>query len=936
MKRLSPFVLLLLSWSPAHAQSPPAPSAAEVRSNCAITGKDGVASGGGGPRLALGYGKLPLSFEANQGQSDELVKFLARGQGYSLFLTPTEAVLSLRAPAQHKRSAAERDQPAQRDTVVRMRLVGANTQPEVTGLDPLPGKSNYFIGDDPARWQRDVPSYARVKYADVYPGIDLVYYGNQRQLEYDILVAPNADPGRIALAFEGVQKVSLDTEGNLVLQTSHGDIAQRKPVIYQYIGGKRQPVDGRYVLRAQRRVGFQVARYDTTRPLVIDPLLSYSTYLGGGGNDVGNAIAVDSAGNAYVTGVTTSINFPGASTSLIQPNWAGSDDVFVTKLNAAGNAVVYSTYLGGNGGDTGFAIAVDSTDNAYVTGETNSSGISPFPTVGAFQTTHRGGGDAVITKLNASGSALLYSTYLGGSGNERGYGIAVDGSDNAYVAGVTNSIQGAVPGPTDFPTFAAFQPQSGSLGNYDAFVTKINAAGSGLVYSTYLGGSASEYSIDGGAIAVDSDGNAYVGGTTASTNFPGVGASLIQSIYGGGTGGAGDGFVVKFNAAGSALVYSTYLGGSTYDAVNGIAIDTAGSAYVAGYTDSINFRTASPLYPDRNGSGNDAFVSKLNAAGSALVYSTYLGGSGAGDIAYSVAVNINGNAYVSGFTNSGNFPTVEPIQGVNVGLADAFVSELNAAGSALVYSTYLGGSTGAEHGYGIAVDGSGKAYVTGKTNSTNFPTAGTLQTTLAGGGNDAFVAKIVGVTQVPTNVVATATSTSSVAISWTGSGGASYYEVRARSYCCTGSQTTTNTSVIDSFAISGLSYLYDVRAYDSVTGLPTAFSPPDLATVVMFTDDPLVVSSTVVKATHITELRNGVNGVRALAKFFPAFTFTDGNLASLAIMKTHIEQLRAALSEGRAALSLPAVPATYTDAILTSGVSTIKAAHIEELRAGVK
>jgi hypothetical protein len=690
-------------------------------------------------RLSASYGNLPMSFEANQGQSGNEVKFLARGQGYGLFLTPTQAILSLRAPAQRER--ADPEERARPSAVVRMRLVGANKRPRLTGLDPLPGTSNYFFGDDPARWQRDVRNFARVKYADVYPGIDLVYYGNQRRLEYDIVVAPEADPGRIALAFDGVQKLSLDPEGNLVLQTPHGDIEQHKPVIYQNIGGRRQPVDGRYVLRANGRVGFQVARYDKARPLVIDPVLSYSTYLGGLGNDIGRAIAVDSAGSAYVTGGTTSTNFPGAGGSPVQSSLLGSGDVFVTKLNAAGTALVYSTYLGGSGLDTGYAIAVDSTGAAYVTGETDSPTVAgpgniPFPKVGAFQATYAGGGDAFITKINPAGNALVYSTYLGGSGNERGYGIAVDSSFNAYVTGHTSSVNGS----GNFPTAAPFQAQNGSLGSFDAFVTKINPAGDTLVYSTYLGGNGSENSTDGGAIAVDGDGNAYVGGTTASTNFPGASTSTIQASYGG---GFIDGFVVKFNASGSALLYSTYLGGTGYDAVNGIAIDTARNAYVVGYTTSTNFPTASPLQAAKGdvGSGEDAFVAKLNAAGSALVYSTYLGGSG-GDRAYDVAVDGGGNAYVSGFTGSGDFPTAAPFQSVRGGTGDAFVSKLNAAGSALVYSSYLGGGTGVEHGYGIAVDGAGNAYVTGETSSTNFPTAGPFQTTFGGSATDAFVAKI--------------------------------------------------------------------------------------------------------------------------------------------------------------------------------------------------
>ena len=369
-----------------------------------------------------------------------------------------------------------------------------------------------------------MPSFARVKYTGVYPGIDLVYYGNQRQLEYDLLVAAHADPRRIALAFEGVRALSLDAEGNLILQTSHGEITQHKPVIYQDIDGKRQTVDGRYVLRAKNRVGFHVARYDTTRPLVIDPVLSYSTYLGGSGNDIGHAIAVDSSGNAYVTGVTRSANFPGASgkSDPVRPR-QGSNDVFVTKLNAAGSALVYSTYLGGSGGDIGHAIAVDSAGNAYVTGETDSGTPTPtsvpFPTTGAFDATYNLGGDAFVSKLNAAGNALVYSTFLGGGGTERGYGIAVDGSGAAYVTGHTNS-DNASSGPTGgFPTVGPLQANNNSPGIYDAFVTKFSPGGA-LIYSTYLGGTGNEFSLYGGAIAVDSAGNAYVGGSTGAS-FPG-------------------------------------------------------------------------------------------------------------------------------------------------------------------------------------------------------------------------------------------------------------------------------------------------------------------------------------------------------------------------------------------------------------------------------
>lgn len=698
-------------------------------------------------RVARAYENLPIGFEANQGQTDAQVRFLARGPGYNLFLTPTEAVLSLRAPDALPIAA-----------VVRMRLVGANAQPNLTGLDPLPGTTNYFVGNDQGRWQRDVPTYTRVKYAGVYPDIDLVYYGNQRQLEYDIVVGPNADAARVELAFEGVEGMSIDAAGHLVLQTAHGDLAQQKPVLYQDIDGERHPVDGHYELRGDRRVGFHVAAYDPTRPLVIDPVLSYSTYLGGNGSDIGYAITVDGAGNAYVTGSTRSTNFPGVSGGAIQPSLRGSDDVFVSKLNAAGSALVYSTYLGGSASDIGHAIAVDNLGNAYVTGSTDSPtqpgpGNIPFPLVGALQPSFGLIGDAFVTKLNAAGNALVYSTYLGGSGTDRGYGIALDGAGSAYVTGHTNSL--------NFPIAAAFQPAHGSPGSYDAFVSKINAAGNALVYSTYLGGNANEFSTYGGAIAVDGNGSAYVGGSTSSTNFPGAGTSTIQPTNGG---GVNDGFVAKFTPAGSGLVYSTYLGGTTYDEVNGLAIDANQNAYVVGYTDSPNFPTASALQGSRNGSGNDAFVSKLNAAGTALSYSTYLGGSGS-DRAYAVAVDGAGRAFVSGWTNSSNFPTVDALQAFR-GSGDAFVTELSGAGTALVFSTYWGGTDGAEHAYGIALDSAGYAYLTGETNSSNFvTTANGLQASL-GGFTDAFVVKFAPLNP-PTNLLARSIVGNTVTLDWT-------------------------------------------------------------------------------------------------------------------------------------------------------------------------
>ena len=513
-------------------------------------------SGASQPQLLASYARLPLSFEANHGQTDRQVKFLSRGSAYTLFLTSNETVLSLSKPAtpvaRRRIDTVAMGQEVVENkpittTVLRMRLLGANPAAEISGLEELVGKSNYFIGNDPKKWRTNVPNYARVKYRDVYPGVDLVYYGNQRELEYDFVVAPGGDPQAIRLGIEGAKKAVIDAQGDLVLHTNEGDVCLHKPTIYQEVDGAKQPIAGHYVLRDKRQAGFEVGAYDAARPLVIDPVLSYSTYLGGSGSfESGIGIAVDSAGSAYVTGDTNSTNFPTTSGAFQTTFGGGFSDAFVTKLNPAGSALVYSTYLGGSADDRGHGIAVDSAGNAYVTGVTASTN---FPTTsGAFQTTFGGApSDAYVTKLNPAGSALVYSTYLGGVENDQGSAIAVDSAGSAYVTGLTFS--------TNFPTASPIQ--AAKAGDFDAFVTKLNAAGSALVYSTYLGGSGFDW---GHGIAVDSAGNAYVAGQTRSTNFPT--ASPIQAA----NAGDFDVFVTKLNAAGSALVYSTYLGGSNVDA----------------------------------------------------------------------------------------------------------------------------------------------------------------------------------------------------------------------------------------------------------------------------------------------------------------------------------------------------------------------------------
>jgi hypothetical protein len=601
--------------------------------------------------------------------------------------------------------------------VVRLKLVGSSSRAKPVGFEELPGKSNYFIGSDPSRWRTNVPLYGKVRYRQVYPGIDLVYYGNQGQLEYDWIVAPGADAGSIRMAVEGAGEMKADEGGDVVVRVGEGEVRLKKPVVYQEGGSGRNEVAGRFAIRDGSEIGFELGTYDRRRPLVIDPVLVYSTYHGGNGQDIGYGIAVDVAGNAYVTGETGSTDFPVASPR--QPASGGGMDAFVTKLNASGSALVYSTYHGGSGDDVGHGIAVDGAGNAYVTGETRSTN---FPTASPRQPAFGGGThDAFVTKLNASGSALVYSTYHGGNGVDRGKEIAVDGAGNAYVTGVTGS--------TDFPMANPLQPAYG--GGADAFLTKLNASGSALVYSTYHGGSGGDL---GHGIAVDPAGNAYVTGETSSTDFPT--ANPRQPASGGGM----DAFVTKLNTSGSALVYSTYHGGSGGDVGHGIAVDGAGNAYVTGETSSTNFPTASPRQPIFGGGLRDAFVTKLNALGSALVYSTYHGGSG-GDLGHGIAVDPAGNAYVTGETTSTNFPTANPPQPAYGGGNDAFVTKLNALGSALVYSTYNGGS-GGDVGHGIAVDGAGNAYVTGYTGSPNFPMANPLQPAFGGGNTDAFVTKI--------------------------------------------------------------------------------------------------------------------------------------------------------------------------------------------------
>jgi hypothetical protein len=722
LPEITVFVAVSLLTTTACSSRPLAPASAAV----VPSAKSDTATSA---RVSESYGKLPLHFEANQGQTDQRVKFLSRGAGHTLFLTSTEAVVVLtKSEPREARDALKPARKAERRanvtrTVLRTTLVGANPESRVDGQDELVGKANYFIGNDPAKWRAGVPTYATVRYTNVYPGIDLVYYGNQRQLEYDFVVRPGADPTPILLAFQGADKLEVDAQGDLVLHTATGTIRQRKPFIYQEVDGARREISGGYMLKGAGRVGFRVAAYDSSWPLIIDPALFYSTYLGGSSFDSGFGIAVDASGNGYVTGQTNSTNFP-TTMGTFQTTLDGSLDAFVAKLDPTGSALVYSTYLGGSSFDSGSGIAVDASGNVYVLGATDSTN---FPTtMGAFQTTLDGSFDAFVTKLDPTGSALVYSTYLGGSDSECCAGsIAIDALGNAYVTGSTDS--------SDFPTtLAAFQTTLG--GSPDAFVTKLDPTGAALVYSTYLGGSVREQSF---GIALDASGNAYVTGETDSSNFP-ITTGAFQTT----SGGSGDTFVTKLNPTGAALVYSTYLGGNDFEQGGGIAVDTPGNAYVTGATQSADFPTTAGAFQTTNPGTLVAFVTKLDPTGTALVYSTYLGGIGFSE-SFGIATDAAGNAYVTGGAGA-DFPTTAgAFQTTFGGGVDAFVTKLNPTGAALVYSTYLGGN-GEEEGVRIALDAlpSPNAYVTGFTYSANLPTtAGAFQTTF-GDGSDAFVAQI--------------------------------------------------------------------------------------------------------------------------------------------------------------------------------------------------
>jgi hypothetical protein len=666
---------------------------------------------------------MPLSFTENRGQFGNKAMFKAEAGGATFYFCRDEvAYLFTRNTDQLEESLIpgspgpenkfNHPRYKQEATLIKVRFVGANPDAEIIGEDRQAHNNNYFLGNDPAKWRTDVPNWSSVIYRNIYPGIDLKYHGDSKGMKYDFIVNPGADISQIRVRYDGIKDLAVTANGDLEAQTSFGPIHENIPSAYQETRGGKREVTGRYIILEPGVFGFEVEGYNPSHPLVIDPTLIYSTYLGGSGDEEGYGIAVDGSGNAYITGYTSSTNFPTQNPYQTHQTYT---DAFVTKLSLSGNSLIYSTYLGGNDSDFGYAIAVDGSGNAYMTGFTWSTN---FPTQNPYQT-DQPYVDAFVTKLSPSGNSLIYSTYLGGSGQEGGRGIAVDGSRNAYVTGFTGSV--------DFPTHNPYQTYQGPTSYWDAFVTKLSPSGNSLAYSTYLGGNNDDR---GFGIAVDASGNAYITGETQSTNFPTQNPyQTDQATW--------DAFVTKLSPSGNSLVYSTYLGGNNEDRGRGIAVDGSGNAYLTGFTGSSDFPTANPYDATFNGGSNDAFAAKFDSAGNSLIYSTYLGGSG-DDECNGIAVDGLGQAYVTGYTNSADFPTQNPFQ-TNQDTTDVFVTQLSPEGNSLVYSTYLGGNY-VDEGFGIAVDSSGNSYVTGYTSSTNFPIQNPYQTDQPL--EDAFVTKL--------------------------------------------------------------------------------------------------------------------------------------------------------------------------------------------------
>lgn len=657
-------------------------------------------------------GKLPMAFEENQGQVNAAVKFISRGPGYKLFLTGQEAVMVLEKSTDKNSARTPTLTPEAKHeaAVVRMRFEGANKTPSVAGEAPLDFQTNYLVDNDPGKHVTGIQNHRRVKYTSLYPGVDLLYYGNQQQLEYDLVVAPHADPKQIKLSFKGANKIKLSKNGNLIVSTPLGDLAYHKPVAYQDIEGHRTKVEANYLLAQNGQVSFRLGKYDNEHPLVIDPIVAYLSFLW----QAASNIALDTAGNVYIVGSTIGSDLP--ASNGYQTALAGSIDAYVAKLDPTGTKVIYATYLGVRRAVTNAQqIAVDAAGHAYIVGNTNSSS---FPiTAGAYQTSARDGGPFVV-KLNPNGNGLIYSTYFSGVTCAA---VALDSTGSFYMTGNAFGL---------VATAGAFQSSNPTPSSSAPFVAKLNATGTNMLYATYLGGS----SVDNAkSIAVDASGNAFVTGKTTSTNFPTLNA------YQPNLKGTRDAFVTKLNPSGTGLIYSTYLGGTNYEDGNGITINAAGEAYIVGQTYSADFPVTPGVFQPYKGypgyAVSNGFITKLSASGNKLIYSSFIGGSwcsGCGsawsdnDRATSVAVDAAGYVYIGGIARSPAFPVTDPVQ-TSVSRKDGegywpFFAKITPLADRWVYSTMMGTNDSfSTQPVQIAVDADGNAWSLGGNSNNSYP-----------------------------------------------------------------------------------------------------------------------------------------------------------------------------------------------------------------------
>lgn len=821
---------------------------------------------------------LPLTFEQIGQASHESASFSSRTPHEWIVLSPAEIVVGF---------SGDRNADKKRRGVLRMSFSGAR-RPLLAGLAPSPGRVNYLIGSDPTKWRTGVPTFDAVGYENLYAGIDMIVHGTSGRIQYDFVVDPGAGPSKINLELDGLARrkpLRIDSTGDLVIPFGNGELRNTKPVVYQEVDGQRVPVEGRFELRGRNRVGFLIGSYDRTKPLVIDPSLAFSSFLGGSAAEDENSIATDTAGNVYLAGSTTSSDLP-VTAGVVQPAFGGrgsfGGDAFVVKYDPRNNKILYTTYLGGTADDNGLGLAVDAAGSAYVVGQTDSKN---FPLSHPLQPSFGGlTYDAFVAKLSPSGDSLVYSSYLGGSGNEIATAVAVDTAGNAFVTGYTFS--------TNFPTTNGFQTLFGGR-IFDAFLTKINAAGASILYSSFLGGSSYDLAT---AIAIDNNGGAYITGFTFSPNFP-TKAALQGTLASGTCGGGGssslcsDAFVTKFDTlstGAASLIYSTFLGGNNNDYGNSIAVDDSGAVTLAGNTTSTNFPTVGPLQASSAGY-YDAFIAKLNSSGSALVYATYFGGSGYDEIT-GLRLDASGAAHIVGTTASQDLPVkaafqtthgggtsalivktvAAPSGGSSIALitlaSDAFIGRMASNGSSLVHASFAGGS-GDEIGYGIALSPNGSDWFSGSTDSTNFPTHNAVQSALAGE-TDLFFASLSGfaISSISPTFGPTAGGTR---VTVTGEGFVSGATLLL------GGEAATSLSV-SSTSITGTTGAHAVGAVDVVVRNPDA-QESVLSSGFIYTDQPL---PTIALAPSDQQVEVGWSGTVTVSLSNPQSTAVSITLSS--------------------------------------------------------